>query len=200
MKHNDIIPGLESFTTPIKVGSKGKQKVQQIVGNQTFINQLTGEVEEFMVIQKNINKDYGFHKIWLEDLMNILNTMGNRKMTILSYLLSIMRESDNTFTMTMRSLSEDTGVSLPTCQSTIKELLVSNVIKRDTRIKQLYTFNPDLLAKGGANKRKKILIEYNFEDEQNDISNKVKNIEDILKDKNIEEKKVEYIEIKKGKK
>jgi DNA-binding Lrp family transcriptional regulator len=199
MNNNAIIPGLESFTKPTKVGSKGKQKVQQIVGNQTFINETTGEVEEFMVIQKNINKDYGFHKIWLEDLMNILNTMGNRKMTILSYLLSIMRESDNTFTMTMRSLSEDTGVSLPTCHSTITELLESNVIKRDTRIKQLYTFNPDLLAKGGANRRKKILIEYNFEDEQKDISNKIKNVKEILNEKLPEEKPIEYIEIKKKK-
>jgi len=151
-----------------KVKGTNKNKLQQVMGNKKYQDPETGEILDFMVIQKNVNQDFGFHKIWLEDLMNILNSMGNRKMTILTYLLKIMRNSDNTLNFTMRSLSEDTGVSLQTCQSTITELLESNVLKRDTRVKQLYTFNPDLIVKGNSNKRRRILIEYNYNDEAED--------------------------------
>jgi len=157
-----------------KVKGTNKNKLQQVMGNKKYQDPETGEILDFMVIQKNVNQDFGFHKIWLEDLMNILNSMGNRKMTILTYLLKIMRNSDNTLNFTMRSLSEDTGVSLQTCQSTITELLESNVLKRDTRVKQLYTFNPDLIVKGNSNKRRRILIEYNYNDEAEDTWKNVK--------------------------
>lgn len=167
-KTETTLPGMEDFKKPKKVKSTNKKKLQQIVGTKQMVDPETGEVSNYTVIQKNITQDFNFHKIWLEDLMNILNTMGNRKMTILSYLLKIMRNSDNTLNFTMRSLSEDTGVSLPTCQSTINELIESNVLKRDKRIKQLYTFNPDLLVKGSSEKRRKIIIEYNYEDESQD--------------------------------
>lgn len=151
-----------------KVKGTNKMKLQQVVGNKQMIDPNTGEVQDFTVIQKNVNQDYNFHKIWLEDLMNILNSMGNKKMTILTYLLRIMRNSDNSLNFTMRSLADDTGVSLQTCQNTIKELLEANVLKRDKRVQQLYTFNPDLIVKGGSNKRRRILIEYNYEDESED--------------------------------
>lgn len=152
-----------------KVKGTNKKKLQQVVGTRQMTDPETGEVMDFTVIQKNVNQDYNFHKIWLEDLMNILNSMGNKKMTILTYLLKIMRNSDNTLNFTMRSLADDTGVSLQTCQNTIKELMESNVLKRDKRVKQLYTFNPDLIVKGGSEKRRRILIEYNYEDESEDM-------------------------------
>lgn len=177
MKNKDIVlPGMEEFKKPKKVNSINKRKIQQVVGTKQMMNPETGELENFTVISKNVTQDFGFHKIWLEDLMNILNSMGNRKMTILSYLLKIMRNSDNTLNFTMRSLSEDTGVSLPTCQTTISELMESNVLKRDSRVKQLYTFNPDLIVKGTSEKKRKILIEYNYEDESQD-SKRVKNLD-----------------------
>jgi len=196
------IPELKEYEKKEVKESKNKSKSQVVIGEQSYINSESGEIENFLVIQKNINKDYNFHKIWLEDLLNILNTMGNRKMTILSYLLSIMRNSDNTLNFTMRSLSEDTGVSLQTCQSTITELLESNVIKRDRRIKQLYTFNPSLLVKGNGDKRKRLLVEYHFEDEQKDISNKLESFEKLsapakeLEEEYKEIRKNDYIDIK----
>lgn len=133
---------------------------QMVIGNQKYLNQETGEVENFTVIQKSFNTDFNFHKIWLEDLLNILNSFGNKKITILSHLLKIMRNEDNSLNFTMRSLSQDTGVSLQTCQTTVKELVENNVIRKDKNISSLYIFNPDLIVKGNSNKRNKILIEY----------------------------------------
>lgn len=204
--------GMEEFKKP-KVKKNKKVKTQMVIGNQQYVNQVTGEIEEFTVVKKNISADFNFHKIWLEDLLNILNTMGNKKITILSYLLGIMRTSDNTISFTMRSLAEDTQVSLPTVQSTITELIESNVIKRDIRIKSLYTFNPNLLVKGDSKKRAKLLVEYEFEDEKNDNKNKTENlnklenfkpIENVAGEKvinidpsEIEKKDIEYQEHKK---
>lgn len=173
------LPGMEQYQKPKKVSNKGKQKIGVTVGTQDLMNPITGEVNSYTHIQKNVSKDFGFHKVWIEDLMHILNSMGNKKITILSHLLKIMRPSDNTMNFTIRSLAEDTGVSNQTVQSTINELIESNVIKRDSRIKQLYTFNPDLLVKGGSDKRQRLVVEYNFEDEQKDIQNSRKNIEEI---------------------
>lgn len=191
------LPGMEEFEKK-KVTKKNKKKTQMVVGNQSYVNSVTGEMEEFMVIQKNVSKDFNFHKIWLEDLLNILNSMGNKKVTILSHLLGIMKPSDNSVAFTMRSLSEDTKVSLPTCQSTINELLESNVIKRDRTVKQIYYFNPDLLVKGDSNKRRKLLIEYNYEDTQKDNQNKQKLLDNLkVPEEEIIETEIEYKEIKK---
>ena len=182
------LPGMEEFTK--KPTKKGKTKTQMQIQNKQYVNPTTGELENFTVIKKNVNADFNFHKIWLEDLLNILNTIGNKKITILSYLLKIMRSSDNSLNFTIRSLSEDTGVSSPTCQTTIHELMESNVIKRDERIKQLYTFNPDLLVKGNSDKRRKLLVEYNFDDETKDNKNAIKNLAELLPIENRQGEKV----------
>jgi hypothetical protein len=49
-----------------------KSKVQTVLGSQTYLNQDTGEVAEFTVIEKNIEKDFNFHKIWIQDVLNVL--------------------------------------------------------------------------------------------------------------------------------
>ncbi len=170
----------------VKKNKTNKTKELMEIGKQNYINQSTGQVEEFTVIRKNVNKDFNFHKIWLEDLLNILNSFGNKKITILTYLLKIMKNYDNSVIFTMRSLSENTDISVQTCQTTINELLESNVLKRDSQVNQLYFFNPDLIVKGDSNKRQRLLVEYNFNDEKKDIkqSKKLKNsISDII-DKN----------------
>lgn len=141
------------------------------VGNASYVNQSTGEVEDFTVIKKNINQDFNFHKIWLQDLLQVLNTFGNAKIKVLTHLLKIMRNADNSVNFTYRSLSEDTGISYPTVNQTINELLNANVLKRDEKVKSLYVFNPDLIVKGNSDKRKRLLIEYNFTDDKT-IENK----------------------------
>ena len=78
------------------------------------------------------------------------------------------------------------------------KLIEGNVLKRDSRVKQLYTFNPDLIVKGGSDKRKRILIEYNFEDEQNDIKSTQKSLEQLKKEETYVPP-MDYIEMKKTK-
>ena len=136
-----------------------KKKKQTIITNKKYVNEATGEVEDFVVIQKNVYQDFNFHKIWLQDLMNILDTFGSKKIKVLSHLLSKMRNEDNTISTTYRQIAKDTGISYQTVAVTIKELLNSNVLKRLNVA--TYQFNPDIIVKGNSKKRHKLLIEYN---------------------------------------
>ncbi len=140
-----------------------KTKRQVVVGKQKYINQQTGEVQEFTVIEKNITADYNFHKIWLQDLLNILNSFGNKKIKILTYLLQKMRTEDNTVTVTYNEITKKLNVSKPTITVTMRELMDANVIKKIAPA--TYQFNPDLIVKGSGAKRQALLIKYNFVDE-----------------------------------
>lgn len=172
--------GLEEYANPL-VSKKGKRKNIPVIANREITDNATGEVETITIIKKMVSSDYGFHKIWIEDLLNILNSFGNRKITILSHLLKIMRNDDNSMTFTMRGLSEVIGISTKTCQNTINELLAGNVIKRDKYVRQLYFFNPDLIFKGGSQKRK-IMIEYYYEDESKDNNQDHKKIKQDIRE------------------
>lgn len=149
-----------------------KKKTQIQMGQMDLINPQTGEVVQTTVINKNIDADFNFHKIWLQDILYILNTMGNKKIAVLSHLLKIMRNEDNSMSFTLRKLAKDTGISYPTIQNTISELIEANVIRRDKDINSLYFFNPDLIVKGSSKKRQQLLIQYNFGDEESEIENK----------------------------
>ena len=139
-----------------------KTKVQTFVGTQEYINPSTGEVMEFMVIDKNIERDFNFHKIWLQDVLNVLDSFGNKKILVLTYLLKIMRNEDNTFSGTYREIAKGIDVSVKTVNIVFNELLESNIIKKVSTA--TYRFNPDIIVKGKSEKRKNLLIRYNYSD------------------------------------
>lgn len=140
-----------------------KQKTSTVVGTQEYVNQNTGKIEEFTVITKNIPKDFNFHKIWLQDVLNVLDSFGNKKILVITFLLKNMRNEDNTVSGSYRDISDRCKVSYPTVALVMKELLESNVLKKIAT--GTYQFNPDIIIKGSANKRTKLLIEYNYGDE-----------------------------------
>ena len=166
---------------------KGLQKVktQIAVGHQKYLNQETGEVEDFTVIQKNVSADYNFHKIWLQDLLNILDSFGSKKIKVMTYLLGKMRNEDNSVSVTYRSVADDTGISYPTVAATMKEMIEGNVIKRINS--GTYQFNPDIIIKGTGNKRQRLLIQYNISD-KTDQEAQIKGVDDYYNEVAIEEK------------
>jgi hypothetical protein len=148
---------------------KGK-KTEISIGTKIYVNPETGEEEIFTLVEKNISKDYNFHKIWLQDILNVIDTFGNKKILVLSYLLKNMRNEDNSFGGSYRDIAERCGVSLPTVSAVMTELLESNIIKR--LYTATYQFNPAFIVKGGADKRKNLMIKYNYlEDEKRQIEN-----------------------------
>lgn len=157
-----------------KIVKSAKTKVQTFVGTQQYVNPETGEVMDFMVIDKNIEKDFNFHKIWLQDVLNVLDSFGNKKILVLTYLLKVMRNEDNTFNGTYREIAKAIDVSVRTVNIVFTELLESNIVKKVSTA--TYRFNPDIIVKGKSEKRKNLLIRYNYGDGDADNKKQIDNI------------------------
>lgn len=142
-----------------------KVKIGSSISTIQMANQNTGEVEEYTVIDKNIEQDINFHKVWLMDVLNVLDTLGSAKIRLITFLLKQMRSADNTISVgTFREISEDTGISYPTIQKTMSELMNGDVIKKIRT--GTYQFNPDLIMQGDTTKRKNLLIRYHYPEDQ----------------------------------
>jgi len=126
------------------------------IGKAEYINQETGLVETFNVITER-DVDFNFQKIWLGHLLESLDIIGNKKIKVLNYLLK-EKNSENLVIATQRSIAEGAGVSLPIVNETIKALKDINALK----IKQqgVLMLNPDIVFKGGNQRRMNILLKY----------------------------------------
>jgi predicted transcriptional regulator len=145
---------MENKTTTKKV----RKKTQTIIGTQRYINADTGEILETTVIEKEVERDFNFHKIWLNDLMSVLNLIGGKKLDILKYLLSEMRTQDNTISVTYTKIQEKLNTSRKTIAETMKILQEANFI---TKVQNgLYMVNPDVIVKGNGKKRDALMIKY----------------------------------------
>jgi predicted transcriptional regulator len=145
---------MENKTTNKKV----RKKTQTIIGTQRYINADTGEILETTVIEKEVDRDFNFHKIWLNDLMSVLNLIGGKKLDILKYLLSEMRTQDNTISVTYTKIQEKLNTSRKTIAETMKILQEANFI---TKVQNgLYMVNPDVIVRGNGKKRDALMIKY----------------------------------------
>lgn len=151
-------------------GKKLKVSKQTVMGTETYTNNVTGELVEMSVINKDITQDVNFHKIWLQDVLNVIDSFGNKKILVLTYLLKNMRNEDNSVSGSYREIAKKCAVSYPTVALVMKELIDSDVVRKLSTA--TYQFNPSLIAKGSTNKRKNLLIRYNsVEDDGKAIEN-----------------------------
>jgi hypothetical protein len=142
-----------------------KTKHTKSIGKQKYINHSTGEVETFTVIEKKVS-DYNFYKVWITDLMNILELVGSKKMTVVKYILNNLNYKDNTFTKTIKIMTNELkNVSRTTIIETLKLLKDNDFLKKIHTAH--YQLNPNILMRGGGNKRQNLLIQYNKEEENN---------------------------------
>jgi len=137
-----------------------KIKKQYVVGRKKYLDPETGELVDAEVIIKNIEQDNNFWKVWLLDLLNILEIVGNKKMKVIEFILTNIRREDNTISVTMREVAKKTGVSLPIVNETFKILQETNFLKKIRN--GFYMINPDLMVKGRTGKRMNLLIQYNL--------------------------------------
>ncbi|BCC56668.1 replication/maintenance protein RepL [Bacillus cereus] len=144
------------------------RKATKVIGTQTFINQETGELNEMQVI--NIEeRDANFHKIWLGHIIESLDLIGNKKIKILSFIMQNIN-SDNLFLMTYDEMAKELSISKPTIVETMKALQSSNFLKK-VRNGQ-YAINPDVIFKGNKTNRLNVLIQYQKNEEKEQIEQK----------------------------
>ena len=150
-----------------------KQKVIIRKGDK-WINENTGEVIETTEIVKFVEQDFNFHKVWLTDLMRIIELTGNKALKVLNYILGQM-DNANRIILTYREIAQETKVSLFTVVKTLKILKDADFIRKEKN--GVYMVNPNILAKGTHSRRLNLLVRYiqipnenkNKKDEENNI-------------------------------
>lgn len=136
--------------------AKQTTKKVKVVGTQQYINAIDGTVEDFQVMRIE-ERDFNFHKIWLEHIIGSLDLIGNQK-TRLAFWIVDHLDKENKLTMTYRQIAEKSGISLDTVRVTMKSLMDSNFLERINQ--GAYRVNPDVIFKGGKTDRMNVLYQY----------------------------------------
>lgn len=131
--------------------------MNKIIENKRFIDEETGEITEFSIMQQN--GDFNFEKIWLGHLMQTLDIIGNQKIKVITHIISNRIKSNNMFIGSQREIAQDIGVSLKTVSLTIQALKEAGFLKEIK--KGLYQVNPDYIFKGAKGNRMNIVLQYN---------------------------------------
>lgn len=129
----------------------------KVIGREQRINPYTGEMEDFQVVSVE-DRDFNFHKVWLESIINSMDLLGNQKTRLAFWIIQHLNK-ENQLVMTQRQISEKSGISLKTVSVTIKALLDSNFLRKING--GAYCVNPDVLFKGTRDGRMNVLIQYN---------------------------------------
>lgn len=142
----------------VKKNRSKKTKLQQIIGKKNFIDEDTGEVIETIIVEKNVKQDYNFFKVWLLDLLNILEVVGTKKMKVVNYIFENLNTQENLFIGTHEEISKKLGVSRPVVSQTFKLLVDAGLmVKKQNGV---YMLNPDIVVKGKTGKRINLLVKY----------------------------------------
>lgn len=129
----------------------------KIVGTEQYISAKTGEILECQVMEVE-EKDCNFLKFWIGHVLSAIDELSNSKMKVVFYIFKNMDRSNNTLLRTIDEMVNETGISNKTVIETLKVLEEHNIIRRKTGI---VFVNPNVLFRGGTNKRRAILITYN---------------------------------------
>lgn len=147
----------------LKTATKKHKKKSITYGSEDYFvrNRETGELEQLSttVIEEEYDKeeDINWDKIWLAEVMEAIEQVGNKKMKVANYILTKRDRSNNFLIQTQREIAEACGVSLQTVSSTLKALEEADLIVGKSGV---YQVNPDRIAYGKHNKRMAILRIY----------------------------------------
>ena len=133
-------------------------------GQHRLVDTTTGEVIDAQVVVKT-SGDRGFHKIWLHEILELVDEVGNAKMRVLMWLLS-KADAQNQVWATHQEIASACDSSTKTVQRLMSALLAANVITETRR--SVWRLNPDVIFKGDHNKRMAVLVKYR-DDKQGDL-------------------------------
>lgn len=133
-------------------------KKQKYIGSQTFVNPETGEAVPMQLIQVE-DRDFNFHKVWLQHLISSLDDISNQKLRLAWWILDHL-DSENKLVMTQRKIAEKSGMSLATVTRTMQALQTGKPAFLQKINSGAYRVNPDIIWKGSYSKRMGICFEY----------------------------------------
>lgn len=135
-------------------------------GREVWVNQATGEVREVDAFKRSVGRKEAFMVTYLGEIINMIETLGNKKMQVVKYILANMCKTNNTLIITTRELAEKCGVGHNTVLETLKLLEKTNIIERRTGAIMV---SPKLMNNWKAGKEATMMVKYQefADDEQN---------------------------------
>ena len=135
------------------------------------VNKETGEIEEERDVDE-FERPHGrtehFMITYLAEIINLIDSLGNQKMKVVKYILKEMSKSDNVLIVTVKELSEKSGVGYNTVIETLKILDDANIIQRKTGAIMI---NPRLMNNKRASGEATMMIKYNEFAEEKKVVN-----------------------------
>lgn len=135
-------------------GRKGKTLY---TGKEIWVNQATGEVREVDTFEKPVGRGNGFMITYLAEIINLIETLGNKKMLVVKYILEHMSKTENTLIRTQREIADALGMSTKTVNETLKLLADAGIIERRTGAIMV---SPKLMNNWKAPKEASMMIKY----------------------------------------
>jgi len=142
-----------------RIGKMPKQRTENDViynGKKRLQDLDTGEIFEVDDIVKKTPRN-GFMITYLTAIVQLIDSLGNKKMQVVKYILENMDKSTNTLIITTRELSEKSQVSIKTVVETLKTLEQAQIITRRTGAIMIH---PSLIHRGKDTKEKYLLARF----------------------------------------
>ena len=133
-------------------------KKQKFVGTKTLVDPETGEAwaSQINVLE---DRDFNFHKVWLEHLVQALDDISNQRLRLAFWIIDHL-DKENKLVMTQRAIAEKSGMGLATVTRTMKALQGGEVPFLQKINSGAYRVNPDVIFKGSFNNRIAVCYEY----------------------------------------
>ncbi len=117
--------------------------------------EIIGDIKKVDVVIKEVPRT-GFAITYLASIINLIDSIGNKKMQVVKYVLKNM-DSNNILLQTVREVAEGCGCSVQTVNDTLKLLSDTGIIARKTGAIML---SPKLVHKGNARKERYLMAKF----------------------------------------
>ncbi len=117
--------------------------------------EVIGDIRKVDVVVREVPRT-GFAITYLSSIINLIDSIGNKKMQVVKYVLQKM-DSNNILLQTVREISEGCGCSVQTVNDTLKLLENAGIIARKTGAVML---SPKLVHKGNVKKERFLMAKF----------------------------------------
>lgn len=133
-------------------------KKQKFIGTKTLVDPETGEAwaSQINVLE---DRDFNFHKVWLEHLVQALDDISNQRLRLAFWIIDHL-DKENKLVMTQRAIAEKSGMGLATVTRTMRALQGGEVPFLQKINSGAYRVNPDVIFKGSFSNRIAVCYEY----------------------------------------
>lgn len=144
--------------TKQKKRSMTTSKKQKFVGTKILVDPESGEPYP---MQLNVieDRDFNFHKVWLQHLVNSLDGISNQRLRLAFWIIDNL-DKENQLVMTQRAIAAGSGMSLNTVTRTMKALQEGDPPFLQKINSGAYRVNPDVIWKGSYSNRMGVIYKY----------------------------------------